>query len=663
MNDKPWSIARQQERRRELNATYLPFGLKHFNAQGVYVAEGEGVTAAGAGQDGGLRERFWHCLGLYSGDSEVRKLADTIVTTSPSYECGFSSMAVQQVLLRHEGVMSPEAHNWGLAYLQEFAHRLCNTNFNGHNDNTPAMATFTRLVHGEMFDDAEMFQAGLDQLYVLRDMLHRYGFLSEFVSPTYSPISVLSMAQIAMYVKHQEAVQLALDCEARVWAELVSHFHAPTAMLAGPAARAYMVDSSGGVSMARVLFHHAFGDVCFVNSVNSLFPGPPEMEKHPCIPFMQCSSLWTSDADFHVPDEVGAAMVERPLPDTVIGTRDGGEGTHVKYIRDPETNIFTAERLSSHRNATHHNPITTYLTENYSLGTSTRRYGTGGQSEILFATYPRRKPARRMQDVGTVFARYVINEKKPGQTNYNVIHQKEIPRTLFQNEGFSWAMQKDNFALFFSRPDGLFYEGIHSLKQAVILPCLFGEPEEVWLGDQKLDGFDGRSVERVPVFVREGDIYMAITPLSHSEGHAQSHAVTLTLENDYGVISFYNYQGPEKDFENEELIGIRNGFAFEIADKSEAGSFAEFRTQAAAFDLVDNVSFNVRHVRVLHNGNDLHAIYSLHTQGIRCATINGKPLPETKFETRAFDVDRLPFMEGEYIPDSLDWYRRVYPDN
>ena len=56
MPDKPWSIAQQQERRRQLNAIYLPFGLKHFDAQGTYVAEGDGTTAAGAGQDGGLRE-------------------------------------------------------------------------------------------------------------------------------------------------------------------------------------------------------------------------------------------------------------------------------------------------------------------------------------------------------------------------------------------------------------------------------------------------------------------------------------------------------------------------------------------------------------------------------------------------------------------------------
>lgn len=663
MPDKPWSIAQQQERRRQLNAIYLPFGLKHFDAQGTYVAEGDGTTAAGAGQDGGLRERCWHCLGLYSGDLEARELADTIMTTNPSYECGFSSTAAQQVFLRHRDVMSPEAREWVLNYLQEFAHRHCNANFNGHNDNTPAMATFTRLVHGEMFDDAELFQSGLDQLYILRDMLYRNGFLSEFVSPTYSPISVLSLALIANYVKHEEAVQLALDCEARVWAELVSHFHVPTAMLTGPSARSYMVDSSGGVSMARVLFHHVFGDVCFVNSINSLFPGPLEMEKHPSVPFMQCSSLWTADADYHVPDEVGAAMLERPLPDTVIGTRDGGEKTHDKYIRDPATNRFTAERLSPHRNATTHNPITTYLTENYSLGTSTHRYGTGGQSEILFATYPRCKPARRMQDVGTVFTRYIVNELKPGQTNYHAGQQKECQRTLLFSEGLSWAMQKDNFALCLSRPDGLYCEGIHSLKQAVIVPCLYGEPEEIWLGDRKLDGFVGQSEERVPVFIREGDIYMAITPLTHTEGNPTNHAVTLALENDYGVISFYNFQGPEKEFDREELIGIRGGFAFEIADKSEAGTFDAFRRQAADLELVDNVSVNVRHVRILHRGNDFHTIYSLHTEGIRCATINGKPLPEPKFETRAFDTGRLPFMDEEYISESLDWYRRVYPDN
>ena len=662
MTREPWSIEEQQQRRGELNATYLPFGMKHFDARGIYVAEGEGVTADGELHGYGLRERFWHCFGLYSGDAAAQKLADTVVTTSPSYECGFSPMAAQQVLLKHEKSMSPEARDWVLQYLRNYADRN-NSVFNGYNDNTPAMATFVRLVHGEMFEDEERVQTGLDSLYVLRDMLHRNGFLSEFVSPTYSPISVLALAEIATHVKNPEAVQLALDCEARVWAELVSHFHAPTAMLAGPSARSYMVDSSGGVSNARMQFHHVFGDVCFVNNVNSLFPGPPEMELHPSVPFMQCSALWLASADYHVPDQVAEAVYERPLPDTVIGTRDGGEGTHVKYIRDPATNTFTAERLSTHRNAAHHNAITTYLTENYSLGTSTRRYGTGAQSEILFATYPRRKPARCMQDVGTVFARYIINEKQPGQTNYNVILEKKIPRTLLQNEGFCWAMQKGNFALFFSRPDGLSCDDISSLKQTVILPCLFGEPEEIWLGDRKLESFSGQSEERVPVFIREGDIFMAVTPLNHSEGLERPHAVTLANENDYGVISLYNYQGPAKDFDPEDLIGVRNGFAFEIADKSEAGSFSEFRKQASALELVDNVSVNVRHVRVLYKGNDLHATYSLHTQGIRCATVNGKPLPETKFETRAFDVDRLPFMVGEHIPESLDWYRRVYPDN
>jgi len=572
-------------------------------------------------------------------------------------------MAAQQVLFKYEEVMSAEARQWLRDYLEEFADFMYGCFFNGYNDNQPVMGAFTCLVHGEMFEDDRMLQRGLDGLIVCHDMLQRNGFLSEFNSPTYSPVSALGLAEIVNYVQHPEAVDLARACEARIWAELVSHWHTPTAMLAGPSARSYMVDSSGGVSGARMVFGHVFGEVCFVNALNSLFPGPAEMEvHHESVIFMQSSALWKASVDYHVPDQVGAAVLERPLPDTVLGTRDGGEGKHVRYIHHPETNTFTPEILSPHRNAAVHNPITAYLTADYSLGTSPHRFGTGGQSDVLFATWAKLKPAQSMADVGTLFPRYVINDRKPGQSNYYPSLKREMERGLLYSEGLSWALQKENFAVLLSRPDGLQCEEIRSLKQAVIVPCLFGEPEEIWLGEQRLDQFVGESHEPVPVFIRDGEVYLALTPLVPADLEKEA-AVTLAVKNGYGVISFYNYQGPQRDFDGDEIVDIRSGFALEIASAAEAGSFEEFRQQAAKIEIADNFSVDVRHLRILYKGNDYHVIYSPHTEGVRCATINGQPLPTPKFQTQAFEVGKLPFMEEEWVTESLDWYRRLYPDN
>ena len=53
------------------------------------------------------------------------------------------------------------------------------------------------ILGGEYFGDAAAVEHGMWNLRQLRDLLTRRGLLSEYTSPTYSPLSILNLAEVA----------------------------------------------------------------------------------------------------------------------------------------------------------------------------------------------------------------------------------------------------------------------------------------------------------------------------------------------------------------------------------------------------------------------------------------------------------------------------------
>ena len=80
--------------------------------------------------------------------------------------------------------------------------------------------------------------------------------------------------------------------------------------------------------------------------------------------------------------------------------------------------------------------ISTYMTEDYALGVASHEFHNGIQTDAFHLLYRRRIPALQQRDIGTVYARYLVNEKQPS-------HQMVI----LEDDGRKLGIQHKNTAM------------------------------------------------------------------------------------------------------------------------------------------------------------------------------------------------------------------------
>jgi hypothetical protein len=97
-----------------------------------------------------------------------------------------------------------------------------------------------RLLSGDALHPLDPAVADIpaDALQRLFEMLDPQGFMSEYTLPTYSPISMLC-AELVEHCPFDEAHELTVQCERRLWVEVATHWHPATCFLARPRSRAY----------------------------------------------------------------------------------------------------------------------------------------------------------------------------------------------------------------------------------------------------------------------------------------------------------------------------------------------------------------------------------------------------------------------------------------
>ena len=111
----------------------------------------------------------------------------------------------------------------------------------------------------------------------------------------------------------------------------------------------------------------------------------------------------------------------------------------------------------------------------------------------------------------------------------------------------------------------------------------------------------------------------------------------------YLQISFYNYDGPAREFTLDELSQTLNGFVAIVGLVSEE-SGAEFRQRVLGGVLVDYHYFDCRTTRYRIGGTLLEAAYGTKSDRFRFAMINGRLLPRPAWEADGMPPERLPFL-------------------
>lgn len=578
------------------------------------------------------RERLWNCLSLLS-NAATRDKANAIIARSfaerTSYAYPFSIFeysASSQLLAKCNDYLSPTNKELLLSLVREALHSPGPIRFLGYNDNFPSMATVIATLGGEAIGDEDAKQSGIDGMHRLLELLGRRDFLSEYTSSTYSPVTMLSYADIAQYSKDPRARELALEIEREIWMDVAAHFHPPTNILAGPHSRAYTVDSVGHLHQVQMMLYITFGKRLWMNPVRFMFPPVAGQVIHHDgdVPFMQSCTAFISSGTYHATPAIERLLFDKEFPFTVSGTSEFGSSADSIWVRDGNEGKPT--KLDDVFEYSSGDVVTTcYMTKDYAVGSATAPFLDGTQTDAFFINFRRADKPNSFEDISTIFTRYTTDDFGPGKPWSNPHNPGvELTTSLLGDAGRVRAVQKNNTALVAYQSKNQFIGKYRGLRLTIAVPIIYRPIKRVLFNGKSVQ-LPFRSVEPGVVALDDGDFFCSFRPLVITDIGRQA-AVHIEEANRFLSIHFINYDGEEKEFTRLSLLQISNGFVAEVGGLQDYGSFEAFENMYRDGNITDEVMADQRVVTYQRPGVALALSHSLRYDGLKYALVDGREL-------------------------------------
>ncbi|HEY3416612.1 MAG TPA: hypothetical protein VGM23_06990, partial [Armatimonadota bacterium] len=617
----------------------------------------EMVNPDGAGKlrqfDPPYREPIWILPALYSGSREYIDLANRMVVNvfdetkfnpdAPVEKSGkefgiFQSNALAALLHSFEPLLTPPAREVMAWHCEQVFKTFkgsgqADFKFHGANDNMPMMASKGLILGGEALGHAAAVRQGHWNLQQFRRLLSRAAWASEFNSSTYTPGTLSSCAKIATSSRDPEIRQLALDIEHRLWAEVLLHYHPGTKLQAGPQSRAYQADYAGHNGNLQFFLWLVFGeDVIGRDMIASFFyPDGTEIVGFGGNYYQMIAGFTDLlDTELHIPAELAHFITDRGYPALLHGR---------------------SEAMGQYGGASGMYNTTTYMEEDFSLGTVDRPMGGGEQTASLYVTYKRRPEVKTFRDASTVFFKYLISDERHdtpdisedgGFSNEQFIH----------NHGWCYSLQKDNVGLLLATPNlkNMPVE-TDTLKFSLVFPAHYGKISRSIIGaGPTLVGAQGESAEVVPVSVETGEVFIHVQPLLPTNLPRRA-AVRFVQQKNYEILDFINYEGPARTFTRQEARGILNGVVLTVVSKGSYASLEAFHQAMSDSIITDYYLFDHRFFLFQRDDVAFEVLMTTDPFGVQTETIDGRHVTRPVFASNQLDVTKLPFMSGPVAPN------------
>lgn len=596
------------------------------------------------------REVFWVSSALYTGSEQDIELANKMIGRyfNNGMNCSnevkelsdgkvyniFLSTKCAEILTEFGDLLTPEAREVVMWHTEQVFKTYAgagqpDVKFHGCNDNMPMMAAKGLILGGQSLHHERAYNQGIWNLHEFRRLLSRSAWASEFNSSTYSPITIANLAKIAKLAVDEDIKKLARECEERMWAEVLLHFHPGTKRSGGPNCRSYVVDLAGHLHSLQVLLWLMFGeDLSGCDILKDYFAPDPMQIVHFRGNIMQNVAEMSDiiNVEYHIPGYLAELMGKRTYPALTRGRSE----SMVRY------NGMAGEYHTQ-----------SYMEEDFSLGSVDTPLCNGNQTTQFYATYKLRRRVRDFRDSASVFSRCLAGNIDLGQLEKsydgNSMSEVDIP-----SYGWYYTMQKNNTVLMLSIVD---------LEQAplttdrigldVIFPAHYGKINRSLIGTQPImDGALGQAVEVVPVSIEAGEVFIHIQPLLPTV-YQRRNAVEFITNDRYERLSLVNYDGPMRTFSEAELSLMQNGFVFTIDAKSKWSSlemFHQFHSDALITDYTMN---NHRFFRYIRRNLSFEVCYTPAIFGVQTHAVNGRNIDCPVFESNQLDIAHLPFIAGE----------------
>lgn len=634
-----YDISGQIARAREINKRIIDLHRKDID-ENFHPIGKKWLIGGGDPEKGGNEEWFYLCQAFWNYDDSYGELTDKIRPWfSPLKGYGpFTPFFAALALVRNQSALTPEL----IAYFEEFVLRTMPINmdegdFIGVNDNTPSMIAAGLILAGEYFQKDEWIARGKERICQLRDLLDRRGFLSEYNSLTYMPLSLYGMAAIVNYAKDEEAVQMALAQEIRIWKTSLALYHHATCQNAGPYARAYPQDKLAKTYQLRCLMYALLGDKCGVTPLNTIFTQTEMMAGFDENYYWQISNAFVANMVYHCPKAMVEEFFARKYPYIVRGTAEtsasadshllpalpGFISNEANLLRDPYPELKQQEDCYEYPAGVI--DIYSYIHKRFSMGTATKDWHNGVQSDGFTVLYADREQATEQKQIGTVFANYTLNGSGclSNDLGRKIAFQHETTAMVLYHPKYM-VKELEEACLNIVFVNRSLIRGIRIGGQAYSIPAT---------GDSVI--YSSKQLQ--PLFVETAGLYLMLLPLMAEKDQPEA-SLEVRTQGETLVLSLYNYRGQPRPWHRKEALLMTNGFVCELRTAEEFENLEAFAAAMGNYTLTESGRANI-HTRYAferdccyrNNGLELRCSYSPAGDGIKYMSINGKSLPQVDF--------------------------------
>ena len=524
------------------------------------------------------RDTLWYAAGLLFDTLPARReLAQRILGTIVGGD-GTHTPATMLALLHGVGPMldAPVRTHLQEAVAVDLVNAAC-VQWRDGNVNHPLGAYATLILGGELCGEKWAVELGLRRLKEFQTTTGdrrgrglRQATMSEYNSLTYTALDIVFLALIGEYAKDERSRTLGQWLERRVWIDCALHFHPPSQQFAGPHSRSYQEDSTGGFSSLHAVLYAATG-------------GPMYLEPSLCVRFDHPSTLLqcglTAITPFHLTSVEAALFHSKPLPLSMRMTT---------YSEQYHENVSGRGFPFDHEiYPGGWRDLTTYMNEEWALGTASLPYVNGGHSDGFMVRLRRSAQVSSAEDFRSIYTRGVFNGAIVGQPNRCHVTGGQIDASYLYEEARYGIYQHGPAAIVFACPKRAGHKGVRSFRLDLIAG--WSAPfDELRIGTRPAGLLPIETGGESRIVFRDGRTYGVIIPLVLRPS-ADPFPVRLWTANGHLMISLFNYDGPERDLTREELTGWRNGFVVVMSTEQEWRSFEEFCLRAVLLRVDDAV--------------------------------------------------------------------------
>lgn len=571
------------------------------------------------------RDTLWYAAGLlFDERTERRAFAQTIIGSIRGGDGTHTPATMLALLLGVGDHLSEKVRMHLRSAIEADLLRAADVQWRDGNVNHPLGAYASLILGGESCGAPWATELGYRRLHEFQSItgdrrfrVHRQAEMSEYNSLTYTALDLVFLGLIAEYAQHEKARSLGLWLEQRLWLNVALRFHAPSMQFAGPHSRSYQEDSTGGFSAVHGVVLAATGRPLYCD------PSLSERFEHPST-LHQCGL--TGIAPLHIPVDAVRLMWDKPLPLLIRATTYSEQ-----YHENAAAQGFS---FDDEVYPGGWRDLTTYMTDEWALGTASLPYVNAGHSDSVMVRIRRSPAVASPGDFRSLYARGVFNGAKVGQQNECHVTGGTIDASYLYEESRLAVYQHEDRAIVFVTPKRAGHNGICSFRLDLIAGWTVPF-DQLYIDDRPVEGLPADAEASSRICFQDAGTFGLIIPLTLSPS-AGPKPVRVWTANGHMMLSLYNYDGPSQDLSRDDLSVWRNGFILHLSTAREWDSFAGFRAWSKTVRVAEPaIHDRVREVVYECPDGTMKAAYDPWREVFVSRTWNGAEEQVTHLEIRA----------------------------